>query len=440
MTGGLKILKEVFPDREIPEGLRKLFSRLEVSRPDLLRASPNRLLPPFSLPGLEEILRRLEENFSAGRTLFIPPGDAPDAAAAGSLLIRIFKPYRRRILWGPEAGTGDGAVLEFDGRSGLRYRQGEISHNLPSAAPGGARYSAAGLVFKLGQGKQRREEKGFGKEYVAFDLETTGKEPRSDEIIEIGAVRISGGAVGEEFSALIKPARRLSRVISDLTGITEADLADAPPLEEVLPKFLDFIGDDVLVAHNIEFDYAFLQQAARRLLKRKLANRTFCTLVAARSRMPGQSHRLGAVAETLGVELQDWHRATADARAAAEIFLHFQEEDNAPKRYEYFRKAVGRAGLGTVLARAPVSGDNAVFVRHGLENLLADYEAGERYFRKHPGRRGRFDRRPAEDLDSWRRGKRGRAVYRLVELAAAPDRQRKNLTRIIRVMDCPAIT
>jgi len=127
--------------------------------------------------------------------------------------------------------------------------------------------------------------------------------------------------------------------------------------------------------------------------------------------MPGQGHRLGEVAQALGIELKDWHRATADARAAAEIFLHFQEEDNAPKRYDYFRQAVGRACLGTFLARAPISGDNAVFFRHGFENLLAEYAAGERYFRKRPGREAETDRRL---LDSRWRKKRGRAVYRLV--------------------------
>jgi DNA polymerase III epsilon subunit family exonuclease len=420
---GIQILDEIFPGREIPAGLKDLLSTIPVSRPDLLKASPARLVPPFSLPGLEEMLRRLTEDLQAGRGLDVLPGDSPDGPAAISLLNRVFKSHRKNIRPMREPGRGEGPVLEFDIRDGLRYLGGDRVLALSPDGPGGERYSAAGLVFKLGQGQQLTAENGFGRRYVAFDLETTGKDPRRDEIIEIGAVRISGGVAGEEFSALVKPSRSLPRLITEITGISDRDLENAPPLEEVLPKFLDFIGEDTLVAHNIEFDYAFLKRAARRILKRRLANETFCTLVAARARMPGQSHRLGAVAESLGIELKDWHRATADARAAAEIFLRFQEEDNAPKRFDYFRKTVDRACLGALLARVPISGDNAVFFRHGWESLLGEYRAGERYFRRRPGSGEKIDRRLPADLDSWWRKKRGRAVYRLVEQAVASPRQ-----------------
>lgn len=426
MTKGIQILEEVFPNREIPTELKEFLSPIPISRPDLLTASPSRLLPPFSLPGLEEIVRLLTEDLSSGRAVTVRPGSAPDGVTAISLLARIFRPYRRRIRPEAETGNAGNPTLEFDAQLGIRYRRDLHSVSLPPAAPGGGRYSATGLVFKLGQGRQLTEEKGFGRQYVAFDLETTGKDPRRDEIIEIGAVRISGGRMGEEFSALVKPSRPLPRLITEITGITDRDLENAPPLEEVLPKFLDFVGEAVLIAHNIEFDYAFLKQAARRLLKRRLTNETFCTLAAARARMPGQNHRLGAVAEALGVELKNWHRATADARAAALIFLHFQEEDNAPKRYEYFRQAVGRACLGTLLARAPISGDNAVFFRNGFENLVREYEAGERYFRRRTEREAESDRPRPADLDSWRRKKRGRAVYRLVRQTLLSPRRDNN--------------
>ncbi len=415
MTGGDQILEEIFPQGKIPEGLRPLLPAGRFSRRDLLAASPSRLADPFSLPGLEETLRRLEGDLSAGRTLNLSLDGSGDAVAAASLLRAVFRPHRRRIRSEGEPDSEDTPTLELAGPAGLRYRGNGRTILLSPAAPDGTRYSAAGLVFKLGEGRQRTAEKGFGQEYVAFDLETTGRDPRRDEIIEIGAVRISGGRLGEESSALVKPTRPLPKLITEITGITDRDLEHAPPISEVLPKFLDFIGASTLIAHNVEFDFAFLRRAARRHLQRKLTNRTFCTLMAARARMPGQGHRLGEVARALGIELKDWHRATADARAAAEIFLRFREEDNAPKRYGYFRKALGRACLGTLLAGWPVAGDNAVFLRHGLGNLLAEYSAGESYFRRHPERAAVTDRDLISWLGSrWKR-KRGRAVYRLVE-------------------------
>lgn len=411
MNEGLQILEEIFPDREIPSGLKKLISPLPFSRTDLGQASPDRLVEPFSIPGLEQMLSQLTQDLSAGHLLAVRTGDTPDAISAISLLKRVFKEYRKKIR------LERTPTLRFDAENGLVYQTADRQLNLSPVSPGGGRYSTSGLIFKLGQGKQRMDEPGFGRHYLAFDLETTGTEPLRDEIIEIGAVRISDGILGEEFSALVKPSRPLPRLISELTGITAQDLAEAPPLTEVLPKFLDFMGDSVLVAHNIEFDYAFLKRAARRILKKRLSAETFCTLVAARRRMPGQSHRLGAVAEALGIELKDWHRATADARAAAEIFIHFQEEDNAPKRYEYFRRALGRACLGTLLAQAPISGDNAIFFRHGFEELIREYQVGEKYFLHHPIPEVTDDLRLLKDLDSWWRRKRGRAVYRLVKKA-----------------------
>ncbi len=419
MTGDLQIVDEIFPGREIPIGLKKLLSAIQFSREDLLRASPSHLIDPFSLPGLGEILQQLTDDLARGRGLTVAPDGSPDASAASSLFRRIFKPYRRRIFLQTEpGGKGD---LALGTREGLRYRRGGAAFSLSPAGPGGERYSAAGLIFKLGQGRQQTMEKGFGREYIAFDLETTGRDPRRDEIIEIGAVRVTQGRMGEEFSALVKPSRSLPRLITEITGITDRDLENAPPLSEVLPGFLDFAGSATLIGHNIDFDLAFLRRASRRLLGRKLTNDTFCTLLAARSRMPGQGHRLGEVAAALGIELKDWHRATADARAAAAIFLRFQEEDNAARRYDYFRRAVSGACLGTILAEAPISADNAVFFRHGFARVLSDYAAGERYFRRHPGREPESGRRLLSQLSSrWRRI-RGRAVHRLVEKAREGD-------------------
>ncbi len=109
------------------------------------------------------------------------------------------------------------------------------------------------------------QDMGFDEEFVAFDLETTGLSSRTDRIIEIGAVILKNGQEIERFQTFVDPERPLDRKIVDLTGITDEMLQGAPKIEEVLPRFLDFIGDRVLVAHNADFDTGFIRAECQRL-------------------------------------------------------------------------------------------------------------------------------------------------------------------------------
>ena len=104
----------------------------------------------------------------------------------------------------------------------------------------------------------------FHDEFVAFDLETTGLSSKTDKIIEIGAVILKDGQEIDRFQTFVDPERHLERKIVELTGITEEMLVGAPKIEEVLPKFLDFIGDRVLVAHNSDFDTGFIRAECAR--------------------------------------------------------------------------------------------------------------------------------------------------------------------------------
>ena len=104
----------------------------------------------------------------------------------------------------------------------------------------------------------------FHDEFVAFDLETTGLSSKTDRIIEIGAVILKDGQEIDRFQTFVDPQRHLERKIVELTGITEEMLVGAPKIEEVLPKFLDFIGDRVLVAHNSDFDTGFIRAECAR--------------------------------------------------------------------------------------------------------------------------------------------------------------------------------
>lgn len=96
--------------------------------------------------------------------------------------------------------------------------------------------------------------------YVSIDLETTGLDPKRDRIIEIGAIRVEQGQIVEEFSTFVDPGRKLEERITELTGIRDEDLADAPQLDEVFPQLLEFMGELPLLGHRILFDYSFLKK------------------------------------------------------------------------------------------------------------------------------------------------------------------------------------
>ncbi len=162
--------------------------------------------------------------------------------------------------------------------------------------------------------------------YVVIDLETTGGAPGGGRIIEIGAYRMIGPRIEEKFQTLVRPWTRIPRFISAMTSITNEMIADAPPIEDVLPDFRRFLGDAVMVAHNAQFDSTFLDFEFRRLFGIGLRNPVLCTLRLSRRLLPSLRRRnLGALAEHFGLSTQDRHRGLGDARMAAELLSIFIE-------------------------------------------------------------------------------------------------------------------
>ena len=159
--------------------------------------------------------------------------------------------------------------------------------------------------------------------YVVFDIETTGLSITTDKIIEIGAVKIVQGVVTDRFETFVNPHRKLSTKISDLTGITDDQLVDAPSIEEVLPKFLDFIKGTVLVAHNAHFDVDHIRHNAFNLSLDVPQNPVIDTLNLARYFYSNELKRfnLDAVAKYFKVSSFTHHRAGDDAKATSEVFM-----------------------------------------------------------------------------------------------------------------------
>ena len=159
--------------------------------------------------------------------------------------------------------------------------------------------------------------------FCVVDLETTGGSPGSNSITEIGAVKMRGGEHLGTFQTLVNPGVTIPPTITLLTGITEAMLLPAPPLEAVLPTLVEFVGDAVLVGHNLRFDVSFLDAALHGDERPHIALRQVDTVALARRllREEVDNCKLGTLAERFGLSHQPSHRALDDALATADL-LH----------------------------------------------------------------------------------------------------------------------
>ncbi len=159
--------------------------------------------------------------------------------------------------------------------------------------------------------------------FVVLDLETTGGSANSDAITEIGALKLRGGELLGQMETLVNPGVPIPPMITVLTGITESMVLPAPRIEEILPPLLEFLGDGVIVGHNIRFDCSFLDAALTAHGYPKLSNRRVDTLALARRLVRDEipNLRLGTLARHFRTSVEPNHRAYADAAATAEV-LH----------------------------------------------------------------------------------------------------------------------
>ncbi|MBI1859465.1 MAG: 3'-5' exonuclease [Deltaproteobacteria bacterium] len=167
-------------------------------------------------------------------------------------------------------------------------------------------------------------------EFVVFDLETTGLSPwGGDEIIEIGAIKVFGAEIDEKnaFHSLVNPKRMIPSAATNVNGITNDMVAGAPAIDEVLPRFWEFVGQSWLVAQNAKFDLGFLMKY---LVQRKMKKQfeVYDTVILSRRAFPTeQGHNLDKIAGRLGLryEQNDRHRSMGDVKLTAQAFIHLKE-------------------------------------------------------------------------------------------------------------------
>jgi DNA polymerase-3 subunit alpha (Gram-positive type) len=165
-------------------------------------------------------------------------------------------------------------------------------------------------------------------DFVVFDLETTGAKTPPCRVTEIGAYRVKSGKITEEYQTLVNPETPIPPFITNLTGISDRMVKNAPKFREIAADFLDFIGDSVLVAHNAHFDMRFLNHEIGRVYENyRVANPSLCTVRLSRRLVPHiENHRLNTLANYYSIALVNHHRAGDDAHATAHIFINLLEQ------------------------------------------------------------------------------------------------------------------
>lgn len=200
-------------------------------------------------------------------------------------------------------------------------------------------FSSGGTVEVLSGRKTERPGRGASilallSDYVSVDVETTGLSPVYNEIIEVSAIRVRGGQIVDRFSSLVCPSdmSQVDEYITALTGISPAMLETAPSAEKVFPAFLDFVGSDVLVGHNVAFDVNFIYDACSSCGLPTFGNDYIDTCRLSRRAFPDlPNHKLATIAKKCGVPQDCAHRAEADAETAAlcyEYMIQYARDNN----------------------------------------------------------------------------------------------------------------
>lgn len=184
-------------------------------------------------------------------------------------------------------------------------------------------------------------------EYTVIDLETTGLDSYWDDIIEIGAMKIKDGVVIDSYSSLIKPDEEISDFIINLTGITNEMVSDAPNIEEALPGFMDFVGDSILLGHNVNFDVNFLYDKSMLIFNKPFTNNFIDTMRISRKLFPDfNNHKLNTLIRNFNLEKRGFHRALGDCNYTYQIYENIKDyvcKNSIDLEYEFKPKSSYKA-------------------------------------------------------------------------------------------------
>ncbi|MBQ9348805.1 MAG: type I-E CRISPR-associated endoribonuclease Cas2 [Oscillibacter sp.] len=215
--------------------------------------------------------------------------------------------------------------VDYDGIKLIRRPVFGQSADTRAKTPPAHLYKAE--IRQIARKKARQQSAPLPSDYCVLDLETTGLDCEKDEIIEIGALRVRDGNIAGEFQVLVFTDKRIPEAVECMTGISSEEVSQSGiPLREAVEQLIAFAGTDILVCHNAAFDQQFLITALRNCGLPTWKTRFQDTLILARKRLKGlDNYQLSTVAEHLGIEVSEQHRAIPDCYLAQGIYTKLRE-------------------------------------------------------------------------------------------------------------------
>jgi DNA polymerase III epsilon subunit family exonuclease len=349
-----------------------LLEQRPAERRTLLEERAEELEDPAVLPGVRALAERLELANEEGHLIHVRPCLGLELGLRGMLGAAGFDP-----LLAPEGQPPgpDDLVLDPVGAPGMTLRLFKAVQLLHA--------SRAGLSMD---------------DCVTFDLETTGNDPATCRTVEIGAVRVRGGQVVERFHQLVNPGIPIPADSTQVHGYTDADVAEQPSFTEVWPRLRQFIGSDLLVAHNARhFDLLVLRRQVRETGDELRGMPTFDTLPLARALVKG-SASLSALAAHFGLGVARAHHALDDAEVLAQVLRGLVSLRQAHHRRTAFSSGLDWLGLCLVLERGERTAEEMVLLDVARVYTLGRYTECLEQYDAMRRRSGRVDTPPVEDL------------------------------------------
>ena len=230
-----------------------------------------------------------------------------------------------------------------------------------------------GTLFRWIQVQFQNENSMF-KDYVVFDLETTGKNPDTCGIVEIAAIRVENGEIVETFQSLVNPGMPIEKEAQKVHHISQADIEQSPKTKDIWADFIKFIGQDLLIAHNgYGFDFKIIDQVSKELGYPRFTNIRYDSLILARNLFPGKQNSIDALADRYKLDAGTRHRALDDVKVLHEIFQNLIKVKNERHTRTVAEESTEFVALANMIENQLSAVEDKILFNAGIARLQSPY-------------------------------------------------------------------
>ena len=296
-------------------------------------------------------LNSKKQNAHTGQQFEILPSDFQGSLPESALILCLSRQSAAMLLSTSSGNISETQLIVITKLLSEKAQVEQSSKRSSSAYDITSPFTSAVTIFKLLQALSTIDTPKAFRNYVVVDLETTSGDTRTTGIVEIGAVKVRDGKIVSEFGTLVNPEQPITQGAYKVHGISDDDVRDKKTFQQLLPEFLEFIGDDMLVAHNgFGFDFPILIRLYKKITGKMLPNRRFDTLPLARRLFPGQRASVDALMQRFHIkDTGNRHRALDDTIFLAPIFERLQEVEQSLNRRSEHEEVLELVALGVFL-------------------------------------------------------------------------------------------